>query len=587
MLRILSLLLAWSIGLSTVRAGMFAEHKFIGDNAFKLFVGQNGLETYFRDMLGWPRFGSGQLAELPFPNNPRFRDYHQGLFAIPVDTDVITYGDLCGLACDHSIQHVQLLGALEAKDCLFIGTQEGSTYKQLFKDALIALRSHREAIDRGENEGGYLSLEYALLAIEDQSHFHVPPQDMRTMLHVLEGDILPLLWAWSRMEKKEPRTAEEIAAERRAERALLYLNNPAKYALFRLLAETHVMDAAQSEATLISMDRTGAPEAAMATARESLRCAIIRAFIMQAFADHFLQDAFAAGHMTTVRGPGLARSVENKGSHDYYCRVGLDVMNSKGERWHTYGDNFYSTGTGTNDHAIAANLASLNELWAGYARIRELRLKQLQGDTNSLVPRPAWHEANDATPARYHLVDTVLARYHAYDLAPLPLGPSRYEEEILLKRGSKNGPFKELGAQRVLTPDGDRPNIAFHAALGFGYNWRVPGPKSAVIGKPISSRMESILWFGGSVGYAYANLPGRYEHRPQVAIHLSWLDRVVFDQVFGYAIRPGDHGCMAATTLGYEFKSVKCRTAPSIKYVLRHDRSYPPTHGVQLALRIY
>lgn len=46
-----------------------------------------------------------------------------------------------------------------------------------------------------------------------------------------------------------------------------------------------------------------------------------RSFLAEAFALHFLEDAFAAGHFATF----AQGSAERKGTHDYYCQFGVDA----------------------------------------------------------------------------------------------------------------------------------------------------------------------------------------------------------------------------------------------------------------------
>jgi hypothetical protein len=61
------------------------------------------------------------------------------------------------------------------------------------------------------------------------------------------------------------------------------------------------------------------------------------ALFTQAFADHFLQDAFASGHMGFNRaGSSVAATLTY---HDRFNSVGREVINARGTRWLTKGDN--------------------------------------------------------------------------------------------------------------------------------------------------------------------------------------------------------------------------------------------------------
>lgn len=66
------------------------------------------------------------------------------------------------------------------------------------------------------------------------------------------------------------------------------------------------------------------------------------AYTMNAFADHFLEDSFSAGHLRTPRRQlhsttGVA-DLCAKYMHDEDNAIGLDVVNPQGDSWHAYGD---------------------------------------------------------------------------------------------------------------------------------------------------------------------------------------------------------------------------------------------------------
>lgn len=63
------------------------------------------------------------------------------------------------------------------------------------------------------------------------------------------------------------------------------------------------------------------------------------AWALNAFADHFLADMFAAGHLRTRRdSSSLLRGALNRFSHNVDNRKGLSVMNRRGDRWFLQGD---------------------------------------------------------------------------------------------------------------------------------------------------------------------------------------------------------------------------------------------------------
>jgi hypothetical protein len=61
---------------------------------------------------------------------------------------------------------------------------------------------------------------------------------------------------------------------------------------------------------------------------------VIAALADEAFALHFLEDAFSAGHVAGIRGNAALR----KGTHDYYDEYGLEVTTWQGERMVLTGD---------------------------------------------------------------------------------------------------------------------------------------------------------------------------------------------------------------------------------------------------------
>eukprot|EP00128_Syssomonas_multiformis_P017219 Colp12_sorted_trinity150504_noHs@34192 len=89
------------------------------------------------------------------------------------------------------------------------------------------------------------------------------------------------------------------------------------------------------------------------------RSMLLKAYAVNAFADHFLSDAFAAGHVRTIRQDLVNFCVQTKPSltptyvaeldgglasqwcHDEDNRNGLHVTNARGDSWVAYGDGNY------------------------------------------------------------------------------------------------------------------------------------------------------------------------------------------------------------------------------------------------------
>jgi hypothetical protein len=81
------------------------------------------------------------------------------------------------------------------------------------------------------------------------------------------------------------------------------------------------------------------------------------ALFTQAFADHFLQDAFASGHMGFNRaGSSVAATLTY---HDRLNSVGREVINARGTRWVTKGDNHLADNADVSTHVTEATALSV------------------------------------------------------------------------------------------------------------------------------------------------------------------------------------------------------------------------------------
>ncbi|MCX5797321.1 MAG: hypothetical protein NTY77_17655 [Elusimicrobia bacterium] len=148
------------------------------------------------------------------------------------------------------------------------------------------------------------------------------------------------------------------------------------------------------------------------------------AFMYNAFADHFLEDSFASGHMVVNR-TIFGGIINNKALHDFYNRIGLDVMNLGGEIWKTYGDHMLFRGgkrwksADTYDHlawrempeaavkVTAAVTQSLLEVWRAYDRAR-------QGDPDDILARVP----DDEEKFQGFFIDN----FAALSMMPVPFG---------------------------------------------------------------------------------------------------------------------------------------------------------------------
>jgi hypothetical protein len=106
---------------------------------------------------------------------------------------------------------------------------------------------------------------------------------------------------------------------------------------------------------------------------------ILGAMADEAFALHFLEDAFAAGHIAGTWGDASVR----KGTHDYYNEKGLEVVTWNGKRMIVMGDAYMRPADA--EVAAAAVRLSLEQLISAAAGEKEY---PYQTDSVSLVNQP-------------------------------------------------------------------------------------------------------------------------------------------------------------------------------------------------------
>ncbi|PHH64672.1 hypothetical protein CDD81_4113 [Ophiocordyceps australis] len=102
------------------------------------------------------------------------------------------------------------------------------------------------------------------------------------------------------------------------------------------------------------------------------------AYAMNAFADHFLQDSFSAGHLRTPR-RGLHGTIPivwddadwcSKKMHDEDCAIGLNVTNKHGSKsWRAYGDKqlLQDANRDNLEQCSKAVQQSANEVWTAWS----------------------------------------------------------------------------------------------------------------------------------------------------------------------------------------------------------------------------
>jgi hypothetical protein len=534
-------------------AGLFYEHKYIGDQAFILFVRSNHLEEFFRQSLGLRQFGRD--VDIPYKNNVAVAGYYQNMFGFPDGKTMYSYGDLTGQAGDHSIDGEQLFEGLFLRQLFGSECPGSATYAALREQMRKALEMHRQGIEKGEREGSFFSIPYAKLANEDQSHFQRPPESFQEMISVIDSVIVTLAF-----EMYSTRCAPDSAVlpyRAAFDKKITHIPNAAKYALLHAIALRFMLNAA------LSMDDD--PDMAKKAIRDAL--------LFNAFADHFLQDAFASGHMSVRRS---ARGFDNKGVHDYYNRIGLNVGNAVGDSLRTYGDDYY-----TEEEfkiAIRADAKSLQELWDYYVSLLD-KMK-----TNSdLSVRSLYDSLRENKIDQTRWASRILQDFGAYQYMPTPLTPARYAENQL-KSGSKTGAFYGLGYGMFTKNVNHVANYIISGSVGI---FLPLYPLRILPGKDKHEQIESIFWMGLALGYNYVQQGGYAKNQALIKVPLTFWDKIIIEPSWGYSWYAGVSHSTWIFTAGYEWKSLKNFWAPSLNYFIQDERVSATTQGIKLVVNFY
>jgi hypothetical protein len=323
---------------------------------------------------------------------------------------MLTYGELSALAGDHSLNITDLERRLRSA--------ESNLYEVL------------DVQHRAMHEGHYaasnmavlgVDFDYLPLAINNFSHFYEFGKTLDEHLQAFSFEIL-----------------EDILLGR--ERPVERSNALAKYAMLHAAA----MILAERSVHLPERQRTAMLQ---------------RALVINAFADHFLQDAFAPGHLVLKR-TAFGSLTTDLQLHDYYNRAGLMVTNLRGDVWRAFGDDWMFEAKGGERNvelAIEACRQSLREVLMAAAGTASI-VARLQAATQETIG------------------DALLESFSALQIVPLPLGTlyslanvsdsmSADEKRLLINSLDHRGPVvSRLGI----------------AVIG-GFNWRFAGDRLANI----------------------------------------------------------------------------------------------------------
>ncbi|TQN42896.1 uncharacterized protein DUF4157 [Blastococcus colisei] len=263
------------------------------------------------------------------------------------------------------------------------------------------------------------SAHYLDLAARNTAHFH--PHNYLTWQP----------WHWRALQVMEQahQTGERAADLRSEVRDLLRRFRAARLRARRLLDAEEARPGAAGGPTEASLQRALDEMQALLSRAERTQARYralrgeagrlaVRAMAMNGFADHFLTDAFAAGHIVTPRQELLTEystrflgvvpvggvlqcaNVPSLAWHDLDNMLGVEVDNVQGARWRTYGDDYADedrapggrTLSPTMEHVVAATTESIRQMWraAKGSRVSSLRPVLDQLPRPVLDRYPSW-----------------------------------------------------------------------------------------------------------------------------------------------------------------------------------------------------
>jgi hypothetical protein len=290
-------------------AGVYGEHKLIGDMAFERCVAAVRADTSITDSC------DAIIAELGLV---RENDLYIWKSFSPLIS--ISFGDLTALSADHVATPEEL------REQLKIARSSPN----------ICAGLHHLSIKAGDLAAGDLALtaldtRYPMLAIANISHFYRYGRSFGEQLEEFDRGIVKAL-------------IDDHDVQRQFDR-MVSSNCIAKYVILHCTARLVAFNAG----SIWESDRAG-----------SLK-ELERAFFYEAFAQHFLQDAFSAGHLP-VRRTWIGSFTRDLSLHDLYGEIGLKVFNLRGDRWILYGDGRMNDMPGATATADTTRLSSTMEI---------------------------------------------------------------------------------------------------------------------------------------------------------------------------------------------------------------------------------
>jgi hypothetical protein len=256
---------------------------------------------------------------------------------------------------------------------------------------------------------------YLDLAARNRAHFHPHNYLSYQPWHWQALKTMNRAWQFSQQANQIQREVRALlnrydAEDRRGRQALAELdaldgqNSPRTSALER------VVDSALNQMTAL-LAQARRKQEQYQQVRTQANNQALRAMAMNGFSDHFLTDAFAAGHIVTPRkelldeyttrflgvipvgGVLKCSNIPSLAWHDLDNMYGVQVDNLNGDTWLTYGDDYADKDTPkgrslspTLEHVVDSTAASIGQMWqAAGGQIPSDLMPVLK-----YIPRPTW-----------------------------------------------------------------------------------------------------------------------------------------------------------------------------------------------------
>ncbi|MBO0936394.1 hypothetical protein J2I47_07520 [Fibrella sp. HMF5335] len=413
--------LAWFAVLlngEALHAYNYQEHKDIGNAAFTAAF-RRAIANGVADSLTLSSWLTqyGQMAFDSKSGNWYFPDLSHS-------PNQISYGELNALSGDHSENPLQL--------------QDGLRYRYSATNRAVQLQNeygNRFYTNAPNKQLFQLDHTYGFFAIIHFLHFYAYGRGLTYHLSGVKKSLVESL--------QHPSEVERVFAHLNKSNAL------EAYVTLHALA-IHLAQQAGASARLNNVAEA--------------RSLFYYALLFNAYADHFIEDACAAGHLM-VRRSFISSATNNKAMHDFFNRTGLKVMNLAGETWTAHGDDHlnasdqnwredqaYSritdpTITLKYDHVIRAVTQSVYEVWTAFAQSKaDGQVTLLQ----SLPPDLATFHGRESDEAR-QIEQFYVTRFAALTLIPVPFGSdlSRYVLPDSLKQLNQLPYFRQHIIRRV------------------------------------------------------------------------------------------------------------------------------------------